>query len=113
MPFDQFVREQLAGDELAQFVPGNDANPDTIELLEATHYLRNGQDGSGESDGNPDEVRIDRYSAIESTIQNVTNSLFALTIQCAKCHDHKFEPLTQRDYYQLQAVIAPAFNLQQ
>ena len=112
MPFDQFVREQLAGDELAQF-SGNDATPETIELLEATHYLRNGQDGSGESDGNPDEVRADRYYAIESTIQNVTNSLFGLTIQCAKCHDHKFEPILQRDYYQMQAVLTPAFNLQQ
>ena len=113
MPFDQFVREQIAGDELAQFVSGNDATPETIELLEATHYLRNGQDGSGESDGNPDEVRADRYYAIESIIQNVTNSLFGLTIQCAKCHDHKFEPILQRDYYQMQAIFAPAFNLQQ
>jgi hypothetical protein len=113
MPFDRFVREQLAGDELARFIPGNDATPETIELLEATHYLRNGQDGSGESDGNPDEVRADRYYAIESIIQNVTNSLFGLTIQCAKCHDHKFEPILQRDYYQMQAIFAPAFNLQQ
>jgi hypothetical protein len=113
LPFDRFVREQIAGDELAGPLSGNDAAPEVIELLEATHYLRNGQDGSGESDGNPDEVRADRYYAIESVIQNVTNSLFGLTIQCAKCHDHKFEPLAQRDYYQLQAVFAPAFNLQQ
>jgi hypothetical protein len=113
IPFDRFVGEQLAGDELAGPVLENEATPEVIELLEATHYLRNGQDGSGESDGNPDEVRADRYYAIESVIQNVTNSLFALTIQCAKCHDHKFEPLQQRDFYQLQAVFAPAFNLQQ
>ncbi|MGE5193746.1 MAG: DUF1549 domain-containing protein, partial [Deltaproteobacteria bacterium] len=112
-PFDRFVREQLAGDELAGPLSGNDVAPEIIELLEATHYLRNGQDGSGESDGNPDEVRADRYYAIEAAIQNVTNSLFGLTVQCAKCHDHKFEPLTQRDYYQLQAVFSPAFNLQQ
>jgi hypothetical protein len=113
LPFDHFVRAQLAGDELAGPLAGNDAPPEAIELLEATHYLRNGQDGSGESDGNPDEVRADRYYAIESVILNVTNSLLGLTIQCAKCHDHKFEPLTQRDYYQMQAVFAPAFNLQQ
>lgn len=113
VPFDRFVREQLAGDELAGPFSEKEAAPETIELLEATHYLRNGQDGSGESDGNPDEVRADRYYVIESVIQNVTNSLFALTIQCAKCHDHKFEPLKQRDFYQLQAVFAPAFNLGQ
>src|SRR4030095_6801580 len=52
-PFDQFVREQLAGDELAGWKPGQVATPEVIELLEATHFVRNGQDGSGESDGNP------------------------------------------------------------
>jgi hypothetical protein len=112
-PFDFFVRAQLAGDEVSRFDSGTDVSPEMIELLEATHYLRNGQDGSGESDGNPDEVRADRYYAIESIIQNVTNSLFGLTIQCAKCHDHKFEPIAQRDYYQMQAIFAPAFNLEQ
>jgi len=55
-PFDQFIREQLAGDELAAWNPGQPATMEVIELLEATHFLRNGQDGSGESDGNPDEV---------------------------------------------------------
>lgn len=109
LPYDQFVREQLAGDELVHFVPEQDAAPETIEKLEATHYLRNGQDGSGESDGNPDEVRIDRYTALESSMQNISSSLLGLTIQCAKCHDHKFEPLTQRDYYAFQAVLAGVF----
>jgi hypothetical protein len=112
-PFDRFVREQLAGDELAGPLSGDDAEPRAIDLLIATHYLRNGQDGSGESDGNPDEVRADRYYVLESAIQNVTSSLLGLTIQCAKCHDHKFEPLRQRDFYQLQAIFAPAFNLGQ
>ncbi|MBS0263353.1 MAG: PSD1 domain-containing protein [Planctomycetes bacterium] len=111
-PFDQFVRGQIAGDEMAGFTPGNSASAEVIGLLEATHYLRNSQDGTGESDGNPDEVRVDRYTVIEGTIQNMMNSLLGLTIQCAKCHDHKFEPITQRDYYQLQAVLAPVYNLQ-
>jgi hypothetical protein len=111
-PFDRFVREQIAGDEIAGYVPGSPATPEIIDLLEATHYIRNSQDGTGESDGNPEEVRIDRYTVIEGAIQNITNSLFGLTIQCAKCHDHKFEPIAQRDYFQLQAVIAPAFNLE-
>ena len=91
------------------FVPEQDATEETIELLEATHYLRNGQDGSGESDGNPDEVRIDRYTALESAMQNLATSLLGLTIQCAKCHDHKFEPLSQRDYYNFQAVLSGVF----
>lgn len=111
-PFDQFVREQLAGDELSGWKPGQPASPQIIELLEATHFLRNGQDGSGESDGNPDEVRTDRYYALESTMQIIGSSLLGLTMQCAKCHDHKFEPLRQRDYYAFQAFLYPAFNIE-
>ena len=110
--FDRFVVEQLAGDELAGFVPGQTASAETVELLEATHFLRNGQDGSGESDGNPDEVRADRYYALESLMQNATSALLGLTIQCAKCHDHKFEPISQRDYYQWQAIFYPTFHIE-
>ena len=111
-PFDRFVVEQLAGDELSGFVAGRDATPKMISLLEATHYLRNGQDGTGESDGNPEELRNDRYAALESCMQIVSSSLLGLTVGCAKCHDHKFEPLSQRDYFQLQSVFYPAFNIE-
>lgn len=111
-PFDAFVREQLAGDELSGWKPGQPATPEILELLEATHYLRNGQDGSGESDGNPDEVRTDRYYALESTMQIIGSSLLGMTVQCAKCHDHKFEPITQKDYYSFQAFLYPAFNVE-
>ena len=123
-PFDQFVREQIAGDEIAGVAAKNGETADLstvaafdpsrrIELLEATHYLRCGQDGSGESDGNSDEVRVDRYTVLETAMQNVSTGLLGLTIQCAKCHDHKFEPLTQRDYYRFQAVLIPAFPPEQ
>jgi hypothetical protein len=111
-PFDQFVREQLAGDELSGWKPGQAATPEIVELLEATHFLRNGQDGSGESDGNPDEVRTDRYYALESEMQIIGSSLLGMTVQCAKCHDHKFEPITQKDYYAFQSFLYPAFNIE-
>jgi hypothetical protein len=111
-PFDQFVREQLAGDELSGWKPGEPVTPETIELLEATHFLRNGQDGTGESDGNPDELRTDRYYALESEMQMMGSCLLGLTVQCCKCHDHKFEPLTQKDYYGFQAILYPAFNVE-
>ena len=110
-PFDRFVQEQMAGDELSGWRPGEPASPEVVELLEATHFLRNGQDGSGESDGNPDEVRVDRYYALEGAVQIIGSSLLGMTFQCAKCHDHKFEPITQRDYYALQAVLYPAFHI--
>jgi hypothetical protein len=111
-PLDQIIREQLAGDELAGDRRGPEADPATIELLVATHFLRNGQDGTGESDGNPDEVRADKYAVLEGATQIIGSSLLGLTLQCAKCHDHKFEPITQQEYYQLQAILYPAFNVE-
>src|SRR5262245_47470303 len=80
-----------------------------VEPLTATHFLRNAPDGSGESDGNPDEVRIDRYTVLEGNLQITMNCLLGITVQCARCHDHKFEPLTQEEYYSLQAILFPAY----
>ncbi|HEV7223948.1 MAG TPA: PSD1 and planctomycete cytochrome C domain-containing protein, partial [Pirellulales bacterium] len=110
-PFDRFLQEQLAGDELSGYRPGEEAPPEMVELLVATHFLRNSQDGTGESDGSPDEVLADRYAVLEGAEQIWGSALFGLTFQCAHCHDHKFEPVTQREYYQLQAILRPAFNL--
>ncbi|WP_422928476.1 PSD1 and planctomycete cytochrome C domain-containing protein [Singulisphaera sp. PoT] len=112
-PFDQFVREQIAGDEVSGYRPGAEVTPTMVEQLVATHFLRNSQDGTGESDGNPDEVRADRYAVLEGTVQILGSSLFGLTLQCARCHDHKFEPVTQRDYYSLQAVLRAALPVDQ
>jgi hypothetical protein len=109
-PFDRFVQEQLAGDELAGYKPGGDVTPAMAELLIATHFLRNAPDGTGESDGNPDEVRIDRYTVLEGTLQIAMNALLGVTIQCARCHKHKFEPIRHEEYYQLQAIFFPAYN---
>jgi hypothetical protein len=108
-PYDQFVREQLAGDEMAGFDPNGDVTPAMTEMLTATHFLRNAPDGTGESDGNPDEVRTDRLTVLEGNLQNCMNSLLGITIQCARCHDHKFEPVTQEEYYRLQAILYPVY----
>jgi hypothetical protein len=109
-PYDRFVREQLAGDEMAGYEPDGDVTAATAELLTATHFLRNAPDGTGESDGNPDEVRTDRLSVLEGTLQITMNCLLGLTIQCARCHEHKFEPIAHREYYALQAIFFPAYN---
>jgi hypothetical protein len=108
-PYDQFVREQLAGDEMAGYVPNGDVTPKMAESLIATHFLRNAPDGTGESDGNPDEVRTDRLTVLEGNLQNCMNCLLGITIQCARCHDHKFEPVTQEEYYRLQAILYPVY----
>ncbi len=109
-PYDRFVREQLAGDELVGYRPGEDVTPAMVEGLIATHFLRNAPDGTGESDGNPDEVRTDRFTVLEGNVQNVVNCLLGLTVQCARCHDHKFEPISQKEYYGLQTLLFPVYN---
>ncbi len=109
-PYDQFVREQIAGDERVGYAPDGDVTPAMIEGITATHFLRNAPDGTGESDGNPDEVRTDRFSVLEGNVQNVMNCLLGLTVQCARCHDHKFEPISQEEYYGLQAILFPVYN---
>lgn len=111
-PFDRFLIEQLAGDELAQFRPGTATSPESIELLIATHFLRNGQDGTDIGVQEPEAFEIDRRAALEAAVQVTVSSLLGLTTHCARCHDHKFEPITQREYYGLQSVFFPAFNPQ-
>ncbi len=111
-PFDRFLCEQIAGDEMVSFTPGEPATPDTIERLIATHFLRNGQDGTDIGVQEPEAFEIDRRAALEASVQVTSSALFGLTVHCARCHDHKFEPITQKEYYQLQAVLFPAFNPQ-
>lgn len=110
-PFDQFIREQLAGDELVGSAALLNPTPRDVELFEATHFLRNAEDGTGASNGNPTGALQDRQAVLDATTEILGSALFGLSMQCAKCHDHRFEPVTQREYYGLQAVLAPAFNV--
>ena len=110
-PYDRFLVEQLAGDELV----GNPTKPhltqEQIDSLTATHFLRNGPDGTDSTEGNEMARTIERYAVIEEQAHITLSALFGLTIDCARCHDHKFDPIPQRDYYSLQAVFYPAFNV--
>lgn len=106
-PFDQFITEQLAGDELAGPQSG-DLTPDQIELLSATGYLRMAADGTGSGDDSP----AARNQVIGDTIKIVSTSLLGLSVGCAQCHDHRYDPIPQSDYYALRAVFAPALDWQ-
>jgi hypothetical protein len=108
-PLDRFIQEQIAGDELAGYRPDMDVGRETAELLAATQFLRNSQDGTGESDGNDLEVLIDKLSVLDGTVQIVGSCLLGLTLQCARCHDHKFDPISQVEYYRLRAIFAGAY----
>jgi len=92
-PWNSFVREQIAGDLL-----GEDA---ATGFLVASAVLLPGQIGA-------DDVskRLARQDALDEIISGTSSSLLGLTLACARCHDHKFDPVSQADYYSLQAVFA-------
>lgn len=104
-PFDRFVQEQLAGDELIGREL-KDLSPDQVEWLTATGFLRMAPDGTG---GGVDQ-NVARNEVVAKTIDIVSSSLLALTMGCAECHDHRFDPISQEDYYALRAVFEPALN---
>lgn len=105
-PFDQFILEQLAGDELIES-PINNLTAADAELLAATGFLRMGPDGTG---GKVDDINLARNETIAETIKIVTSSLLGLTVGCAQCHDHRYDPIPQSDYYQVRAIFDPALN---
>jgi hypothetical protein len=92
-PFDRFVREQIAGDEL----PGSNA-----EMQIGTTFLR-----LGTWDNEPADFLVDRYDQLDDVLGTTATAFLGLTIRCARCHDHKFEPFSQTDYYRLLAVFEP------
>lgn len=90
-PYDRFVVEQLAGDEL----------PDpTADSLVATGYYR-----LGIWDDEPADKLQARYDGLDDVVSTTGQAFLALTIGCARCHDHKIDPLTLRDYYGLLALV--------
>src|SRR5882672_1152493 len=111
-PFDQFITEQLAGDELAHATQGNPqaalADPQLRELLIATGFLRMGADGTATpAVADPGAVR---NQVVADTIKILSTSLLGLSVGCAQCHDHRYDPIPQTDYYRLRAVIEPAYD---
>ncbi len=105
-PFDQFITEQLAGDELVE-APWKDLSQDQQELLAATGFLRMAADGT--ATGGIDQ-NVARNQVMADTIKIVSTSLLGLSVGCAQCHDHRYDPIPQADYYRLRAVFEPAYN---
>jgi hypothetical protein len=97
-PYDQFLKEQVAGDILAQALPADAAKDKYRELVIATGYL-----GVARRFGF--DVQKDHFLTIEDTIDTVSKSVLGVTIACARCHDHKFDPFTVQDYYGLYGIF--------
>ena len=101
-PFDVFISEQLAGDELLDGPPRNQREQDA---LIATGYLRLGpQDNSAGAFNEQDRARSELLTDLTET---TSSALLGLTMSCCRCHDHKFDPLSQADHFRMRAFFEP------
>lgn len=106
-PYDRFLLEQIAGDELADYENAEQMTPELVDNLVATAFLRMAPDGTGSDIVN---TVIERLEVISDEIDILGSSVMGLTLKCAQCHSHKYDPIPQRDYYRLMAVFKGAYD---
>jgi len=106
-PINLFLLEQMAGDQLVNYKPGTRPSPDQIEPLTATGFLRTTADITD----NQTIYEVDKYfDAQQKAMETSLKATLGLTVQCSRCHDHKFDPLLQRDYYKMMAIYQSVFD---
>ena len=93
LPYDQFIRQQLAGDALG-------ADEATGFLVTASVLL------PGQIGKDAPSIRLARQDSLDEMVINIGQTFMGLSLGCARCHDHKFDPITARDYYSMQAFVA-------
>jgi mono/diheme cytochrome c family protein len=106
-PYNRFLTEQIAGDELMDYEKAPVITQEIMDNLIATGFLRMAPDSTTEREVNFVDDRID---VIADEIETVTSSVMGLTLKCARCHDHKYDPLPQRDYYRFKAIFQGAYD---
>ena len=106
-PYDRFLQEQLAGDELAPWEGVAEIDQTVADNLAATGFLRLTPDRTF---ANITAFVPDRLEVIADELQVLGSAVMGLTIGCARCHAHKFDPISQEDYYRLSAVFKDAFD---
>ena len=106
-PYDRFLLEQIAGDELANYTDPEGVTPEIVENLIATGFLRMGIDQTGSRTMN---FVPERLGVIADAINVVGSGVMGLTLECARCHGHKYDPIPLRDYYRLKAVFQGALD---
>ncbi len=106
-PVNRFLLEQFAGDQLVNFKPGSTPTPEQLEPITATGFLRTVADITD----NQTIYEVDKYfDALQKTVETSLSTVMGLSVGCARCHDHKFDPLLQRDYYKLTAVYQSVWD---
>lgn len=105
-PWKDFIVEQLAGDELVP-LPYQNLSDDAAEKLIATGFLRMGPDGT--SDGSADQ-NVARNDVIAEAIKIMSTSLLGMTVGCAQCHSHRYDPISHVDYHRIRAIFEPSYD---
>jgi mono/diheme cytochrome c family protein len=105
-PFDRFIKEQLAGDELVK-PPYRNLSPEDLDALTATGFLRSAPDGTASPAA---DQKLARNQVLTDTVKIVSSSFLGLTVGCAECHNHRYDPVPQTDFYRLRAVFEPAYD---
>ena len=106
-PYDRFLLEQIAGDELVDYEKADPVTDKMVDNLVATGFLRMGIDQTGSRTMN---FVPERLGVIGDAIQVVGTGLMGLTMECARCHSHKYDPIPQRDYYRFKAIFQGALD---
>jgi hypothetical protein len=106
-PYNRFLLEQIAGDELENYENAPVVTPQLMDNLIATGFLSMGPDSTNEREVNFSDDRLD---VIADEIDILGSSVMGLTIKCARCHSHKYDPIPQRDYYRLADVFKGALD---
>ena len=105
-PFNEFLTEQIAGDELAPW-KDQEVTPELVERLAATGFMRTAPDPTWEIEF---AFLAERMNVIADEVHILGSGVLGLTVGCARCHDHKFDPITHRDYYSLGAILQSAYD---
>ncbi len=106
-PYDRFLLEQIAGDELVDYEHAKTLTQPLIDNLVATGFLRMAPDGTGSDIVNHVPERLE---VIADEIDIFSSTVLGLTMKCARCHSHKYDPIPHRDYYRLMAVFKGAYD---
>lgn len=108
-PYDQFITEQLAGDELSADWKQTKGigSQEMIDRLAATGFLRATPD---QTNSNERALIAERMNIVADELEVLSSSVMGLTMGCARCHNHKYDPIPQRDYYRLSAILQAAYN---
>jgi hypothetical protein len=106
-PYDRFLLEQLAGDELIDCESADEITEEMVSNLVATGFLRMGIDQTGSRTMN---FVPERIGVISDAITVVSSGVMGLTMECARCHSHKYDPIPHRDYYRFKAIFQGALD---